>query len=116
RQVLDDTLRFYAEAQNLLGCMLYTKEAISLGTYSGRLNDNQAHFVQEKAVEFILKDRNNLEKQDEIYYPEERTIQQAERGRWAEIGLAYSIVRIFLSNSWFYTVLIDYDVEGGVKK
>ncbi|MFX1252066.1 MAG: ADP-ribosylation factor-like protein [Promethearchaeota archaeon] len=115
-QVLDDTLQFYGEGKNVLGCLLYTEGAMCLGTYLSRLNAHQAQFAQEKTLEFILEQQKEPKIETDLFPPDKFMIIPCERGRWAKIGVAYSIIKIHLAGNWLYATLVDIDAEGGVKK
>ncbi|MFX1535339.1 MAG: ADP-ribosylation factor-like protein [Promethearchaeota archaeon] len=115
-QVLDDTLQFYGEGKNVLGCLLYTEGAMCLGTYLSRLNTHQAQFIQEKTLEFIIEERKKPKTERDTFPPDKFIIIPCESGRWGEIGVAYSIIKIHLAGNWLYAVLVDIDAEGGVKK
>ncbi|MFX0064438.1 MAG: ADP-ribosylation factor-like protein [Candidatus Hermodarchaeota archaeon] len=115
-QVLDDTLQFYAEGKNVLACLLYTEGAMCLGTYLSRLSTHQAQLVQEKTLEYIFKEQKKPKTETDLFPPSKFMIMPCDRGRWVEIGVAYSIIKIHLAGNWLYATLVDIDAEGGVKK
>ncbi len=66
-QVLNDTLRFYAEMHNILGIMLLTKNGMIIAEYTARFTPSQRIAIYHEILEYV----NRFDIQQKLIYSKE---------------------------------------------